>query len=297
MRDVFFCVSVDDVGMAGYSTPEHVENLVRFWESEGLKGTLFVVPRWEGKELGTSAAYAGVLRDVIRRGHEVAQHGLDHGRFQTGIPPQMILDMSHEGPAREYLAKHRKEIEAALTVKNLRETLATGRRILEDAMGTMVTGFRAPSGSICDALYEALSAEGYQYDSSRIVQAAAWDLINDPNGAVTPHPITRERFNGFQTCDALRTWPISAEYTWYLKRDHYQAFLDLAKHDFDACLSAGLPFVPVCHVSPVHEGDEGCGFDFYRELITYARERAEAAGGQLVGITLSELCARWTLIW
>ena len=286
-------VTADDVGMDGYSTPEHLRNLVSFWESEGLKGTLFVVPRWEGREIGESAEYVALLKDIVARGHELGQHGLDHGRFQTGIPPKMVLDLSHEGPAREYLAQHRSEIDASHTLDRLRQVLATGRRILEDALGVPMMGFRAPCLSTCDRLFEALEAEGYCYDSSAVFQTVAWDMINNPDREVVPLSITRERFRQMQTGGSMRVWPISAEYTWYLKRSRAESHLSLAKHDLDACLTAGIPFVPVCHVSPVQEGDADQGFGLYRKLLAHARERAETEGKRLVSATLSQLCSEW----
>jgi hypothetical protein len=91
----------------------------------------------------------------------------------------------------------------------------------------------------------------------------------------------------------MRTFPLSAEYTWYPKRDGSDAFLQLAKHDFDACMEAGIPFVPVCHVSPVQEGDEGAGFDLHRELLAHARTATEQRGMRLVAATLPELARSW----
>ena len=297
MNNFYFAVTADDVGMDGYSTPEHLRKLVNFWESEGLKGTLFVVPRWEGREIGESTEYIALLKEIIGRGHEVTQHGLDHTRFQTGVPPKMVLDLPHEGPAREYLAQHRDEIDASHTVDNLRQVLATGRQILEHALDVPMTGFRAPCLSTCDRLFEALQAEGYLYDSSCVFQDTAWAMINDPGTDAEPLPITRERFRRMQTDGAMRVWPISAEYTWYPKREWVESFIRLAKHDLDACLAAGIPFVPVCHVSPVQEGDAGQGFELYRRLLAYAHERAEAAGKQLVSVTLSTLCSQWCPDW
>jgi len=293
MREMFFCATVDDVGMDGFSSPEHLRNLLDFWENEGLKGTMFVVPRCEGRELGGSPENIAVLKEAIGRLHEVAQHGLDHGRFQTGIPPKMVLDLPHEGPAREYLATHRAEIDAALTVEKLREVLAHGRRILETALGIDIAGFRAPCLSTCDALFEALAAENYAYDSSLVFQTKAWDLINNPDQRVTPLPITRKYFDEVRAASPLCTWPLTAEFTWYLKRAHFDAFLDLARHDFDDCLAAGIPFVSLSHVSPVQEGDPECGLDLYRELLAHARTRCDAAGIQLTAATLSELGARY----
>ena len=293
MDRFYIAVTADDVGMGGYSTPEHLTALTRLWESEELRGTLFVVPRWDGCDIGQSAEYVSLLKAAIARGHEVAQHGLDHERFQTGIPPGMVLDLPHEGPARKYLAECRDQIEAMLTPTHLRQVLTTGRNILEDALGERIQGFRAPCLSTCNALFDSLAAGDYRYDSSKVFQDVAWELIVDPSAPVTPHPITCDRLLSMQTGGRMWEWPISAEYTWYLRRECAHTFLDLAKHDFDACLAAGVPFVPVCHVSPVQEGDPDCGFDLYRRLLDYARMRTAAEGKELISVTLSTLCDRW----
>ncbi len=287
---MYFCVSADDVALEGYSSPLHLEKLIRFWDQEGLKGTLFAVPRGEnGKELGKKKDYVDLLTLAAQNGHEISQHGLDHTRFQTGIPPKMVLDLPHEGPARQYLAEHRNEIELELTVEKLRTTLTIGRGIIESALQRPVRGFRAPCVSTCDNLFVALDEEGYLYDSSCVFQTAAWDLINNPSRPVQPLPITRNRFDAFQICQSVCILPICAEYTWYLKRDNYDAFLRLAKHDFDACLAEGLPFVPVCHVSPIQEGEADCGFSLYRDLIHYARTQAAKHGATFVGTTMANV--------
>jgi hypothetical protein len=228
-----------------------------------------------------------LLRQAAAEGHAIGQHGLEHDRFETGIPPRMILDLPHEGPARERLAKQRPAIEAGLQVDSLRERLATGRRILEDALGFEVAGFRAPCLSICDNLFDALEAEGFRYDSSRHFQDAGWDILNgkDP---IVPLPITRERFDASQYPGRIRTLPLTAEYTWYLTRDKFDITMDLAHHDFTACLDAGIPFVPVCHVSPVQQGEPGCGFEFYRRLLAFARDQAAARGEVLETPNLQE---------
>jgi len=288
MKKMFFCVTVDDVYLDDYSTPENLEKILRFWDEEKLKCTLFVVPRSNGKEIGKATAYVDILTKAIENGHEVALHGLDHERFQTGIPPQIILDLSHEGPARKYLAENREKIVASHTVKNLREILTLGKSLLESALPVKIQGFRAPAGSICDNLFVALEEEGFLYDSSHIMQTSAWTLISNPDQPVAPQPVTRSRHDAFQMCKKMRELPIMAEYTWYPKRKHYDTFLALAKHDFDACLAEGLPFIPVCHVSPVEQGDPECGYDFYRELISYARAQAQKHGVSLVGATMSD---------
>ena len=129
MPDVFFCLTVDDVGMEGYSMPTHLERILQFCDEERIKATFFVVPRPLGKPFPQST-YARLLDNARQAGHAIGQHGLEHGRFEAGIPPKMVLDLTHEGPAREHLANHRTEIERSLSVDNLRGRLREGRAIL-----------------------------------------------------------------------------------------------------------------------------------------------------------------------
>jgi peptidoglycan/xylan/chitin deacetylase (PgdA/CDA1 family) len=224
----------------------------------------------------------------VAAGHEVAQHGLDHERFETGIPPAMVLELPHEGPAREYLATHRAELEAALAVEPLRQRLRQGRQILEQALGAPIRGFRAPCLSTCPNLFLALAAEGYGFDSSKCLQPTAWDIINGRPGT-PPRPVTRAGYQALRAGVGLPVHPLTAEYTWYLKERDYDVTLRLAWHDLDACLAAGIPFVSVCHVSPVQEGEGTRGFDLYGELVDYARRRAREERVAFVSETLGQL--------
>ncbi len=120
MREAYYCLTVDDVAMEGYSSESHMENVLQFCDEAGIKATFFVVPRFNGRRLRPGGEYSAVFKNALEAGHALAQHGLDHDRFQFGIPPKMVLDLPHEGPARKYLAEHRDEIERLLSVDNLR---------------------------------------------------------------------------------------------------------------------------------------------------------------------------------
>jgi peptidoglycan/xylan/chitin deacetylase (PgdA/CDA1 family) len=285
---MIFSATVDDVCLDGFSTEAHMAGLLRFFEEQNVRATFFVVPRAEGIPLGSRPGYVELLKQALAEGHALGQHGLEHDRFETGIPPQMVLDLPHEGPARERLARDRAAIEASLQVAQLRERMAAGRRILEDALGAEILGFRAPCLSICDNLFEALDAEGYRWDSSRHLQDTGWDIINDKPAA--PRPITREHFDRAQYPGRMRTLPLTTEYTWYLKRDKFDVTMDLARHDFSACLRAGIPFIPVSHVSPIQQCEGDCGFEMYRRLLDFAREQAAGQGQDLQTVNLQETC-------
>ncbi|OGV64945.1 MAG: hypothetical protein A3K19_10515 [Lentisphaerae bacterium RIFOXYB12_FULL_65_16] len=284
-----FCFTVDDVCFEGYSTEAHLKHLLEFLGDAGVRATFFAVPLAQGVPLTQRLGYIRVLEQAIADGHEVAQHGLEHDRFEVGIPPEMILALPHEGPARERLAKDREAIEAALQVDKIRGRLAQGRRIMEDALGAKVVGFRAPCLQVCDNLFLALDAEGYRYDSSRHLQPAGWDILNGKE-SVAPEPITREMFRRLQPPGNLRAIPLTTEYTWYLNRERFALTLNLAKHDAQACITAGIPFVPICHVSPIQAGDPDAGFQFYRELFAFVRDRCADRDEPLSFVTLADAC-------
>jgi len=288
------CATVDDVCLEGYSSPTHLASLLDFFRDQKLRATFFVVPKAGGIPLGNRPGYVELLKQAVGEGHALGQHGLEHDRFETGIPPKMVLDLPHEAPARERLANDRTAIEDALRIDAIRARLREGRRILEDALGCEIQGFRAPCLSICNNLFDALEAEGFRFDSSHHLQEAGWDIIANKE-PIAFRPITRADFDRTQYPGRMRIFPLTTDYTWYLTRDKFKITMELARHDFEACLRAGIPFVPMCHVSPIHQGDAGCGYEMYRLLIDFARERAAASGDELRTMNLVEACGRTAL--
>jgi polysaccharide deacetylase family protein (PEP-CTERM system associated) len=80
-----------------------------------------------------------LVQRIVAEGHEVASHGVDHARVFTMRPEQFRAD------------------------------LRRARKALEDASGTRVIGYRAPSFSIDTRTpwaHEVLAEEGYAYSSS-----------------------------------------------------------------------------------------------------------------------------------
>ena len=285
---VNFCLTVDDVGYEGYSSEPHFANLLEFFQQEGIRATFFTVPLDKGVPVSRRPGYIELLERATVEGHEIAQHGLEHDRFEVGIPPPMIMEMPHEEPARKRLASQRASIDASLETDRIRARLAAGRRIIEDAVENQVVGFRAPCLATCDSLFQALELEGYAYDSSRYLQEAGWEILN---GKKPPEfrPINREAYARLQYPGRLLSFPLTTEYTWKLSWRKFETTFDLARHDFLACMQANIPFVTLSHVSPIQEGEGDSGFEFYRRLLAFAKEQATADGRQLKVATLSEL--------
>ncbi len=102
------------------------------FEAHGVKATFFT--------LGWVAERApDLIRDIVERGHEIASHGYAHDRVHSFTPDEFRAD------------------------------LRKAKALIEDAAGTEVIGYRAPSFSIGKAnkwALDILAEEGYRYSSS-----------------------------------------------------------------------------------------------------------------------------------
>lgn len=91
------------------------------------------------------AASRDRLRDAAADGHEIANHSLDH-RY----------DLARLGRAA------------------IREQIAGGITVIEDACGTRPVGFRAPGYTITDEIFEVLEELEVRYDASVFPCPAYW---------------------------------------------------------------------------------------------------------------------------
>ncbi|QIQ88094.1 XrtA system polysaccharide deacetylase [Erythrobacter sp.] len=110
----------------------NVDFLIDLFAAAGVHATFFTLG-WVAER------QPALMRRIIDAGHEIASHGYDHARVFT------------------------------LSRRAFAEDIARARRIIEDAAGVAVKGYRAPSFSI-DArnpwAFEELAAQGYAYSSS-----------------------------------------------------------------------------------------------------------------------------------
>jgi len=106
--------------------------LLDIFDEFEVKSTFFILG-WVGER------YPELVKSIAERGHEIASHGYAH---------RLVYDQTRGA---------------------FRDDVSRARRILEDASGSPVTGFRAPSYSITPRSLWALDVlieEGYKYDSS-----------------------------------------------------------------------------------------------------------------------------------
>ncbi|WP_425456250.1 XrtA system polysaccharide deacetylase [Alteraurantiacibacter aquimixticola] len=110
----------------------NVREILDLFDEAEASATFFTLG-WVAKRHGT------LLREVAERGHEIASHGWDHRRVHT------------------------------MTRTEFAEDIRKARTEIEDASGTRVTGYRAPSFSIDQRTpwaFMELVEQGYTYSSS-----------------------------------------------------------------------------------------------------------------------------------
>jgi polysaccharide deacetylase family protein (PEP-CTERM system associated) len=122
----------DDWNSLSDRVERNVREILDLFDEAQVKATFFALG-WVAKRHG------GLMREIVSRGHELASHGWDHGR---------VFRMDRETFAAD---------------------ISRARKVLEDASGVAILGYRAPSFSIDHRTpwaFMELVEQGYTYSSS-----------------------------------------------------------------------------------------------------------------------------------
>ena len=135
----YFQVSAFDSAVSRVDWPamesrveRNTQRLLDLFDEFSVKGTFFVLG-WVAER------HPGIVREIARRGHEVASHGFGH---------RLIYEQ---------------------TQAEFRDDVRRAKHLLEDLGGAPVTGYRAPSFSVTAKSLWALDIlfqEDYRYDAS-----------------------------------------------------------------------------------------------------------------------------------
>ena len=128
------------------------ERVLEIFARSGVRATFFTLG-W------IAARHPALVRRIVDAGHELASHGSDHG---------LVHELGEAG---------------------FRADVRRAKRVLEDAGGTAVAGYRAPTFSITAGrtpwAHAVLADEGYGYSSS--VFPIRHDLYGAPGAPRGPH--------------------------------------------------------------------------------------------------------------
>lgn len=121
-----------DWGSLECRVERNTDAVMALFDEAGVKATFFTLG-WVAER------FPALIRRITNAGHEIGSHGYGHDRVFTLTPQQFAADIERT------------------------------RKLLEDASGDLVTGYRAPSFSIDQRTpwaHEILAEQGYTYSSS-----------------------------------------------------------------------------------------------------------------------------------
>lgn len=147
-----FAATIDRNGWEGLPrrVERNTERLLDILAESDVQATFFTLG-WVAQR------HPGLVRRMVAEGHELASHGSDHVRADRQSPG------------------------------DFRDDVRRSKRVLEDAGGVLVRGYRAPTFSIGRGsiwAHSILAEEGYQYSSS--VYPIKHDLYGTPGAPRTP---------------------------------------------------------------------------------------------------------------
>lgn len=117
------------LSMGQYGPNRGLRRVLNALDEYGITATFFIPGR-------TAQTYPEQVREIVKRGHEIAHHGYAHENF------------------------------GHLSVDRQREEIAKGMDVLEEITGTRPVGFRAPEGEMTQETLELLADFGFLYSSS-----------------------------------------------------------------------------------------------------------------------------------
>ena len=133
----------------------NTSRILELLHDHGARATFFVLG-WIAER------QPGLMRQIAEEGHEIASHGYGHDLVYT------------------------------LSQTAFRADVERGKKLLEDATGQHVTGYRAPSFSITDWAVAILQELGFEYDSS-LFPTVAHDRYGRLTGVDAGQPIVELR--------------------------------------------------------------------------------------------------------
>lgn len=154
----------DDWGDKECRVERNMDRILALFDSHSVKATFFTLG-WLAEK------YPNMVRRIVEEGHELASHGWDHQRV-TGFTPEAFF-----------------------------QDVSRTKAVLEDVGGVEISGYRAPSYSICEDnlwAFETLVESGHVYSSSVVpiqhdhygMQSASRFAFSVADGKLAEIPVT-----------------------------------------------------------------------------------------------------------
>jgi len=281
-----YTLTIDDAGSGGPERVESVRKTCRFLESRGLRATWFVVPKPGGQPW--SDDWKRAFLEGRDAGHDLQLHGLTHSDcFEFGPP---VAPATRILPSfLEQFEARRAELLPNYTLGWMRAVLEIGLEEFDRELSLTPTVFRPPCGSICKALFQALSELGIRYDTGQYLNMGCYDHLGPLGGKPNQTWTDNWPRAPFRWYSEVVEVPIVGEYTWRGASAYEPAFIEMAKADVDRIAESSSVGVLLAHTHGIADN-----YDYAFRLFDAVLEHLEGQGRRRFA-TLAELAAAGAL--
>ena len=284
--DTTYTLTIDDAGSGGPEMVESFRKTCRFLKSRGLRATWFVVPKPGGQPW--SEEWRRALLEGRDAGHDLQLHGLTHSHcFEFGPPVEPATRILPS--FLEQFEARREELLPNYTLGWMREVLEIWLEVFDREWGTTPGVFRPPCGSVCKALFEALSEVGIRYSSGQYLNMGCYDHLEHLGGKPSQTWTDRWPRSPFRWYSDVVEVPIVGEYTWRGASACEPAFTEMAKSDVDRIAETSSVGVLLAHTHGIADN-----YDYAFRLFDAVVEHLEGQGRRRFA-TLAELAAAGAL--
>jgi peptidoglycan/xylan/chitin deacetylase (PgdA/CDA1 family) len=267
-----FIVTVDDAGLG--QTREVEERSIRFFDDVGVPASFFVIPEQpDGTRVADDPAWIGRARSYESHGFDFQLHGCTHEGFEFGPPEPWMVRICGDDMVKAE-AEGFAGMRHLWTREALRERLTRAVAGFEAAFQRRPDVFRAGCLAAGEDAFQLMGEMGLRFDSDKIVNPRAWDLIAgdfdsrrpwDPRVPPFPYRLTR----------AVTELPCIGEYAWTPTAETAGSFVALAAADMERVDAAGGTFILMCHQQKVG-GNDDLPRDVLKEILAQARKTFRA---------------------
>lgn len=146
------------MSMGQYGMKRGLDRVLDVLDKYGVKATFFVL----GK---VAEAYPEKIKEIIKRGHEIAYHGYEHVNY------------------------------ASLTADEQRESFRKGIKLFQEKFGVTPKGFRVPEYEMTAETFGILNEFGFKYSSSMFGDDRPYFVNTSDNKKLVEIPIQWELYD------------------------------------------------------------------------------------------------------
>ncbi len=266
----YYVWTMDDTGAGGANDLNAMRQVCALWESRGVRGTLFVVPKAGGNPMAPE--WVDALNEVRERGHDLQLHGLTHEDCYEFGPPNWPATDIVPSFIPEF-ERRREELMPRYTLPRLRARIEEGMALMREYFDVTPTVFRAPCGAMSKPMFEALAQVGIGYESGMAISGVGYEHLPHRSGVLAQKWVTTIPHTPFRWYSGVVEVPFLNEYTWRGAWQREQEFIALAKEDASRIAQESEVAILLTHTHGV-----GDNLDYAFRLIDAVIEHVRSNG-------------------